>query len=150
MKKYTSKRQYPNEGESFFSDKGIKYVMLDSWLMLNTETKEKECARAIKWWVSEKDYNNADINTKYNIGDILEKKLNSLYEITNNNIFIAYCGYNYCFIYKIYDPFTNVERSEFLLLPVSEGLEKSIDKAIKQLNKAKRIILKEAKKLSKN
>lgn len=63
----------------------------------------------------------------------IDSKISSLLEITDEFVFPAYYSNTNCVMWKISNPFTELAGETLVLCPISEGIEKAIDLAIKHI-----------------
>lgn len=68
----------------------------------------------------------------------IDKKINNLRNLTNEFLFIDYYSHASCDMYKIKNIYTVYGSETFVLNPVEEGIEKSLDMAIELMVEAKR------------
>ena len=71
----------------------------------------------------------------------MEQKILELYNLAGSIPFIEYYSHTNCDMYKILNPYTNYGEDKIVLHPVSEGLQKSIDKAIRVISERKQHFL---------
>lgn len=67
----------------------------------------------------------------------IDKKINELFDLTNNFIFVEYYSHTNDFMYKIMNEYTDYNQDKLVLSPISEGIEKALDLAIDSISKAK-------------
>jgi len=60
----------------------------------------------------------------------IDQKIEQLTKLTDNFLFIEYYTHTGCDMYKILCEYTKYKELKFPLFPISEGFEKSLDKAI--------------------
>lgn len=68
----------------------------------------------------------------------IDEKINKLRKLTTEFLFIGYCSHTSCDMYKIKNIYTLYGSETFVLNPIEEGFEKSLDMAIELMVEAKR------------
>jgi len=69
---------------------------------------------------------------------MINRKIKKLLALTNEFLFIEYYSHTNCAMYKIKNEHTHFKESIYVLCPVSEGIRKAINLAIKQIAQCKK------------
>ncbi len=67
----------------------------------------------------------------------VDNKIAELLKLSDNCIFVEYYPHADCLMYKIINVFTSYDEDKLVLCPVTDGISKALDMAIKEIQERK-------------